>query len=65
MNENITSGFYKNDEGTVLYAPNFVINKTFELYKEQHTTYSYPIEGWSWFDTEDEAYQFFSIQKKE
>lgn len=65
MDEITTAGFYKKDDNTLLYAPNFVLNKQFELYKEQHESYTYPVEGWYWFNSEEEAYQFFGIQKRE
>lgn len=49
------SGFYKNDNGTPLYAPNFVINKNFELLRENKDGYTYPVDGWTWFDSVEEA----------
>lgn len=58
-----TSGFYKNDEGCVLYGPNQVLNLNYELNKEQHDEYSYPVDGWYWFNSEDEAYSFFNLEK--
>ena len=38
-------GFYKLD-GDLIYGPNFVYNKDYELLKENKDTYSYPIDGW-------------------
>jgi hypothetical protein len=55
-----TSGFYKLD-GELLYGPNFVLNKDYELRKETRTEHTYPIDGWYWFDTEQEAQQFFGL----
>lgn len=57
-----TAGFYKLDPDgvTVLYGPNFVLNSSYELWKEQHDSYSYPVDGWYWFDTEEEAYAFLT-----
>jgi hypothetical protein len=55
------SGFYKLD-GILLYAPNFVLNANYELYKEQANNYTYPVDGWSWFDSEQEAYAFFNLE---
>lgn len=49
----IGSGFYKNEDGTLLFGPNSVTGKGFDLKQEEHTSYEYPIDGWSWF--EDEA----------
>lgn len=57
-----TSGFYKLDPGgTLLYGPNFVINADYALYRDQHETYTYPVDGWYWFDTEAEAREFFGL----
>lgn len=54
--ENIdTSGFYKNENGTLLFGPNFVLNSNYELRKETHEQHNYPVDGWFWFDTEQEA----------
>ena len=50
-----TSGFYKLDEGQLLYAPNFVISALYELSKETKNEHSYPVDGWSWFNTEEQA----------
>lgn len=58
-----TSGFYKNDNGILLYGPNFVLNVDYELHRETYTTAEYPVDGWYWFDSEDEAYNFFGITK--
>ena len=55
-----TSGFYKLD-GELLYGPHFVLNKDYELYRETHTEYTYPIDGWSWFDSEAEARVFYGL----
>ena len=55
-----TQGFYKND-GILLYGPNFVLNANYELRKETKDDYSYPVDGWYWFDTRQEALDFFGI----
>ena len=59
MNE----GFYKNEDGDVLFAPNFVEAPDFEIYKENKDTYEYPVHGWIWFDSEDDAYASFGLEK--
>ena len=48
-------GFYKNDSGTLLFAPNFVESKDFQLYMADKDKYSYPVQGWYWFETLKEA----------
>jgi len=57
-----TSGFYKNDDGYVLYGPNFVLNANYELYRETKDNQTYPTDGWYWFDSVEEAYAFFGIE---
>lgn len=54
-------GFYKNDNGMLLSGPNYVLNENYELYKESKDTYQYPVDGWYWFDNEEEAYSFFGL----
>jgi hypothetical protein len=56
-----TSGFYKNDNGTLLFGPNFVLNANYELRRETHDQHNYPIDGWHWFDSEAQAKQFFIL----
>jgi hypothetical protein len=63
MEENNTKGFYKNDEGQLLYGPNFVISSWYDLRKETKDQYTYPIDGWYWFDSEESARQFFNLPK--
>lgn len=50
-----TSGFYKNDHGAILFGPNFVLNANYELRRETHDQHNYPVDGWFWFDSEEEA----------
>jgi len=46
-----TSGFYKlNEDGAWIHAPNFVYGPGFELLREEHQNYIYPVDGWEWFD---------------
>ena len=61
--ENIdTSGFYKQaEDGAWMYAPNFVYGLNFELLKENKDTYTYPVDGWVWYDENIEIYD--SIHK--
>lgn len=47
----MTKGFYKLEDGSLMYAPNFVSGPGFELLADQHESYTYPVEGWKWFDT--------------
>lgn len=58
-------GFYKYENGELFYAPNFVISQNFELYKALKDEYKYPVYDWYWFETGDDAYDFFQIEKPE
>lgn len=49
-----TSGFYKLDN-ELMFAPNFVSAKDWELRRENKDIYLYPYFGWYWFDSEEEA----------
>lgn len=54
-------GFYKAQEDSMLFAPNFVYSKNYTLLKEDKDSYTYPVDDWYWFDTKVEAYAFFNI----
>jgi hypothetical protein len=56
-----TSGFYKNDNGNLLFGPNFVLNASYELRRATKDEHTYPTDGWYWFDSEDEARTQFGI----
>ena len=57
----MSSGFYKYESETVHHGPNFVLYKDFELRAESKDDHSYPVDGWYWFDTMEDAYAFFNI----
>ena len=50
-----------NDE--LFCGPNFVYGAydAFRLFREERNTYTYPVDGWYWFDSEEEARIFFNI----
>lgn len=52
-----TSGFYKFDGDKWYYAPNAVYNLNYELLRNDKDTYSYPIDGWNWFNEEPLEYR--------
>ena len=54
------AGFYKFD-GSLLYGPNFVLNKDYELRKETKDDNTYPVDGWYWFDTLQDACTQFDL----
>jgi hypothetical protein len=47
--------FYKYENDILLEAPNFVYAPEFSLLIEDKDTYTYPVDGWIWGDTEEEA----------
>lgn len=51
----------KTEEGDVLVAPNFVDSPTVSLRAETHEAHSYPQDGWYWFATAKDAYDFFGV----
>ena len=53
-------GFYKKDTDTILTGENFVFSPIVTLTKETKDDYTYPQDGWYWFDTFDEALRFFA-----
>ena len=60
MSEN-TAGFYKYEEPSLHHAPNYVLDNQFSLYKETKDDNAYPIDGWYWFDSVEEAKAFYGI----
>lgn len=50
-----TSGFYKKDGEELLFGPNFILNKDYELRRDTKDQYTYPVDGWNWFDSREEA----------
>lgn len=59
---NDTSGFYKLEDGIVIFAPNFVYGSGFELLRENPDAYDFPVCGWYWFETELMAHEFFNVK---
>lgn len=45
-----TAGFYKLEDDNWQYAPNFVDAPNYTLDKELKDTYTYPVDGWNWYD---------------
>tara|TARA_R110000772_G_scaffold254042_1_gene369890 strand:+ start:343 stop:585 length:243 start_codon:yes stop_codon:yes gene_type:complete len=62
MNE----GFYKLEgQHNLLFGPNFVKNSDYTLLKEDRETYEYPVDGWYWQKSEEEARAFFGLPIEE
>ncbi len=53
----MTQGFYKKIDDQIMHAPNYVESLGFVLVKEEKDNYEYPIDGWIWFDSEEEAFE--------
>lgn len=51
----MTAGFYKKENDTLYYAPNIVEGDGYVLIAQDKDQYEYPIDGWNWFDSEEEA----------
>lgn len=52
-----TSGFYKCDPDgvTLLFGRFWVLNAEYELHRHLSDTYTYPIAGWVWYESEELA----------
>ena len=57
--------FYKLDNEEILEAPNGVYTPTNIITKDNYKDFNYPVEGWYWFDTIEEAYSFYGIELKQ
>jgi len=58
-------GFYKLNDGMLIYAPNFVEGPNVSLRTEDHANYTYPVDGWCWFDTLLEVQWHFGFSDEE
>jgi hypothetical protein len=55
--------FYKiiNEETKEYSAGQYVHSAEYMLLEEKHDEYTYPIDGWEWFETEEEAKTAYGI----
>jgi len=54
--------FYKlNDNKELEIAETCISGLNLDLHYLQKDTYTYPVQGWYWFDTEEEARIFFNL----
>lgn len=56
-----SDGFYKVNDTTLLFAKNSVLGPSVSIDRTEKDTYEYPIDGWYWFDTLEEAVSFFNL----
>jgi hypothetical protein len=52
------AGFYKLQDDILIRAGCFVHSADYSLLVENKDTYEYPVDGWYWFDSFDEAVEF-------
>ena len=53
--------FYKLiDEKNYIFGAE-VLSAEYQLLTEDKDIYTYPTDGWYWFDSEDEAREFFNL----
>ena len=61
-----TAGFYKYESSSLYYGPNYVYDANYALVKEHIESYiaegMFPVDGWYWFDSREEALAHFGIQ---
>jgi len=53
-------GFYKLDNGSLIFGT-MVTSQNYLLIIEEKDTYTLPIDGWYYFESEAEAKEFFGI----
>lgn len=54
--------FYKLDS-QILLCGSYITGTDYAIFESNKNEYNYPVDGWYWFDTEDEAYTFFNLEK--
>ncbi len=55
-----TKGFYKYSDDNLQFA-NSVMSPDYILVEEEKDTVQFPVDGWYWFEIEEEAKQFFNL----
>lgn len=56
-----TSGFYKKELFELRFAGNFVHTPNNSLIRDLSHTYTYPVDGWHWFDSAQAAHDHFGL----
>jgi hypothetical protein len=51
----MTAGFYKKQDGELLYAPNIIEGNGYVLLIQEKDSYEYPIDGWIYAESEERA----------
>lgn len=60
----MSEGFYKYEEPYLLNG-RWVLDAEYELHANQKDEYNYPVYGWYWFDSREEALEFFNVTDEE
>ena len=61
-------GFYKLEVGakqSMMIHGTHLLNKNYTLHISQKDTYTYPVDGWTYFDTFSEACQHFDVSEED
>lgn len=53
----MSAGFYKEENGTLIWSADKVVNEDYQLWSDIKDSYEYPVKGWHWFDSEFDARQ--------
>lgn len=56
--------FYRLDDGVVSFGE-FIDGQGYTLSIAGKDEHSYPVDGWFWFDTKEEAYESFGLEMPE
>jgi hypothetical protein len=56
-----TAGFYSYQNDRLYYAPELVSFVDGCLVAEAHDQYEYPVNDWTWFDSEEQAKAAFGV----
>ena len=60
----MTAGFYKKENDTLFYAPNIIEAEGYVLVAQDKDQYEYPIDGWTWFDSEEELQALLPVYEE-
>jgi hypothetical protein len=52
-------GYYKLQDNNLIFAPQGVRSATYLLLPNEHQNHTYPVDGWYWFTTLQEAADFY------
>lgn len=54
--------FYKNENGSLVCSPKFLITEEVVIKEGEHLDFNYPtINGWWWFENKEDAVKFLGV----